>query len=124
MATPRSLVRMRSTLSGDGFSLNMDIDAATDALTPEDDLLMRIGEHIGQVSDSRCPIEYGDLIRSRRVTVDQGTVAVSYNTPYAVRQHEELDYQHDAGRQAKYLESAVADETGTVQRMVRDGMRL
>lgn len=31
--------------------------------------------------------------------------AVSYDTPYAVRQHEEMDYHHTAGRTAKYLEN-------------------
>ena len=31
--------------------------------------------------------------------------AVSYDTPYAVRQHEELDYHHAPGRTAKYLET-------------------
>ena len=30
--------------------------------------------------------------------------AVSYDTPYAIRQHEDLSYKHDAGRKAKYLE--------------------
>ncbi len=31
-------------------------------------------------------------------------VYVSYNTPYARRQHEELGYQHPRGGKAKYLE--------------------
>ncbi len=29
---------------------------------------------------------------------------MSYDTPYAIRQHEELDYRHAEGRIAKYLE--------------------
>ena len=31
-------------------------------------------------------------------------VYISFNTPYARRQHEELDYEHPRGRKAKYLE--------------------
>lgn len=31
--------------------------------------------------------------------------AVTYDTPYAVPQHEEMDYHHAPGRQAKYLET-------------------
>ena len=31
-------------------------------------------------------------------------VYISFNTPYARRQHEELDYQHSVGGKAKYLE--------------------
>jgi hypothetical protein len=33
------------------------------------------------------------------------TGQVSYNTPYAAIQHEELSYEHKPGRQAKYLET-------------------
>jgi len=32
------------------------------------------------------------------------TVYISFNTPYALRQHEELDYEHPRGGKAKYLE--------------------
>jgi hypothetical protein len=32
-------------------------------------------------------------------------VYISFNTPYARRQHEELDYEHPRGGKAKYLET-------------------
>jgi hypothetical protein len=32
-------------------------------------------------------------------------VYISFNTPYARRQHEELDYEHPLGGKAKYLET-------------------
>ncbi len=59
-------------------------------------------------SDTRVPIEEGTLSRSGHVSEDrqQLKVAVSYDTPYAVVQHEEMSFQHDAGREAKYLENA------------------
>jgi len=76
------------------------------------------------------PVETGTLRRSGTVTVgalpdseqvfedaragteqEQGqekgreqAVYVSFNTPYARRQHEELDYEHPKGGKAKYLE--------------------
>jgi len=78
------------------------------------------------------PIETGTLRRSGTVTVgglpdgaqvyeaaEAGTemkdafskeagkekaVYISYNTPYARRQHEELDWEHPLGGKAKYLE--------------------
>lgn len=34
---------------------------------------------------------------------------VSYNKPYAARQHEELSYRHKEGRQAKYLETPLKE---------------
>jgi len=34
---------------------------------------------------------------------------VSYNTPYAVYQHEDLTLHHEKGRKAKYLEDVIND---------------
>lgn len=60
------------------------------------------------LSDSRdeVPYDQGDLSRSGKVTVvTEGrtvTGAVSYDTPYAVRQHEDTTLRHDTGK-AGYL---------------------
>ena len=79
-----------------------------------------------------APIETGTLRRSGTVTVGkipnmemvfeaakagnemkdafpekigkEKAVYISFNTPYARRQHEELDYEHPRGGKAKYLE--------------------
>lgn len=53
------------------------------------------------------PLDEGPLLRSGEASVDasQRKGAVSYNTVYAPRQHEELTWRHDPGRQAKYLET-------------------
>jgi hypothetical protein len=69
-------------------------------------------EHVLQVSRGLVPIEEGTLERSGATDIDRGALraAVSYDTPYAVRQHEEMDYHHDAGRQAKYLEQPLNTE--------------
>lgn len=65
------------------------------------------------------PLEYGDL-RSSIVTIDASPSdlrsAVASDSPYAVAQHERLDYRHDDG-QAKYLENATRasrDEVGGI----------
>lgn len=73
------------------------------------------GEHLLEASNQRVPIEEGTLERSGTVTVDEANLdtIVSYDTPYAVRQHEELEYRHDEGREAKFLEKAL-DEEGAV----------
>ena len=54
------------------------------------------------------PRDKSTLVRSgtrevRRVG-DRIEGTVTYNTPYAARQHEELSYRHPRGGQAKYLE--------------------
>lgn len=74
-----------------------------------------------------APVKDGDLRGSGRGEINGRTVAegkpngsvsakgsapeaerlegiVSFSTPYAVRQHEELSYKHPQGGQAKYLE--------------------
>lgn len=76
-------------------------------------------EHVLSESTKVVPIEEGTLSRSGRATAEtQGAAAVaavSYDTPYAARQHEELDYRHDEGRTAKYLETPLLAEADTVR---------
>ena len=78
------------------------------------------GEHILKLARDRVPIEEGTLERSGRVTDDgEAVAAVSFDTPYAVRVHEDLGARHADGRQAKYLESAAAEGAQDVGRIVR-----
>jgi bacteriophage HK97-gp10 putative tail-component len=73
--------------------------------------LRQAGQEVGDdlLSDSRDEIPYdqGDLSRSGKVTVEATgsnvEVAVSYDTPYAVIQHEATDFAHQDGRKAHYL---------------------
>lgn len=65
-------------------------------------------------SIKEVPHATGTLARSATVTdaLSENAVYVSYNTPYAVRQHEDLNLRHPdprnpistPGRKAKYLE--------------------
>lgn len=65
-------------------------------------------EHLGDEAVQRTPVETGTLRASMKVTTDgRGTSAVSYNTPYAARQHEEIGWQHPGGGEAKFLENAM-----------------
>lgn len=68
-------------------------------------------EHLLGESRKLVPIEEGTLERSGAASAEQSggetRLAVSYDTPYAVMQHEAMHYQHDQGRQAKYLETAI-----------------
>jgi hypothetical protein len=59
-------------------------------------------------SNKLVPLDEGTLMHSGRATVDTESLEgmVSYDTPYAVVQHEALDFIHPNGRQAKYLEDA------------------
>jgi hypothetical protein len=63
-------------------------------------------EHVLTESRAVVPIDEGQLQAYSYALVDETdlTAAVTYDTPYAVRQHEEMSYRHAPGRQAKYLE--------------------
>lgn len=69
-------------------------------------------EHLLAESQRIVPLEEATLERSGVASVDEskGQAAVSYDTVYAVRQHEELTWRHDPGRQAKYLEQPFETE--------------
>ena len=78
--------------------------------------LMLAAEDVLEKSNRVVPIEDSDLLKSGHAwppdqvgIVGGGAMqaAVTYDTPYAVRQHEELTYRHDAGHTAKYLENTV-----------------
>ena len=75
-------------------------------------------EHVLGESTKVVPIEEATLSRSGKASAEtQGDVAVaavSYDTEYAVVQHERLDYRHDEGRTAKYLETPLLAEADTV----------
>jgi hypothetical protein len=77
-----------------------DAAAAALAAIAEDDL----GE-----SRNLAPIEEGTLIRSGFTEVDGKalTAQVAYDTPYAIRQHEDPTLKHDAGRKHHFLADTV-----------------
>lgn len=84
------------------------------------DGLQKAGEHILGVSNDHAPIEEGTMIRSSQVTVDADhkRAGISYDTPYAPEQHEDLTLHHDAGRNAKFLENAMNSERETALKII------
>jgi len=68
-------------------------------------------DHLASVSKDQVPLDQGPLKNSCAVDVNddgsQGTV--SYDTPYAVIQHENTHFHHQRGRKAKYLEDPAFD---------------
>lgn len=77
------------------------------------------GESVLEASNAKVPHEDGDLERTGAVSVDGTRAAISYrDVAYknqAVDQHENLTYKHDDGREAKYLEKALAERMPQVR---------
>ena len=66
--------------------------------------VMDCGQHLKGESQNQVPVDTHNLQRSPVVEmINKTTVEVSYNTEYALKQHEELGYKHNQGK-AKYLE--------------------
>lgn len=82
-------------------------------------------EHILAESNKIIPLDEGTLMRSGETSVDEGALegSVSYNSVYAVRQHEELTWNHAPGRQAKYLETAVNTSRADCARIIQQELR-
>lgn len=80
-------------------------------------------EHVLAESRKIVPLDEGTLERSGRVDVDGLDGAVSYDTVYAARQHEELTWRHAPGRMAKYLEIPMNRERDVVLRLMAVGLR-
>lgn len=66
-------------------------------------------DHLASVSKDQVPLDQGVLKASCAVDVnDDGSAGtVSYDTSYAVVQHENQQFHHQRGRKAKYLEDPV-----------------
>ncbi|WP_329422976.1 hypothetical protein [Streptomyces sp. NBC_01268] len=87
---------------------------------------LRLGaEHLLGEARRVVPIEEATLERSGVASVDEATLTagVSFDTPYAVRQHEDMDLRHDAGRTAKYLERPLVEQAGPINEIIAAQVR-
>lgn len=77
-------------------------------------------DHLLEAAQEITPIEEFDLIDTGTATSDasQLKAAVSFDGPYAVWQHEDLNLDHDPGRSAKYLETPFHGERDEILRII------
>jgi hypothetical protein len=47
------------------------------------------------------------------------SVDIVFEKPYAIVQHENLDFEHPNGRQAKYLETPIREDKDLIQEIIR-----
>ena len=77
-------------------------------------------EFLLEEANRTVPIEEATLTRSGTVSQEGLNAVVSYDTPYAARQHEELDWRHDEGRRAKWLELTFKEQRDRVIKFLAD----
>lgn len=84
-------------------------------------------EHVLTEANKHVPHDEGTLERSGRTGVastgDRVEGSVSYDTPYAVRQHEDMTLNHDGKGEAKWLENTLATEADTVGAIIATAIR-
>ncbi|WGJ86115.1 hypothetical protein [Gordonia sp. SMJS1] len=106
------------------MSFESDIDAVIAALEEAAERGLQAGADLLLDESNRlAPIETGDLIRSSNTAVDPERAVVGYNSVYGPRQHEDLSYRHDEGRQAKFLETAAHRHADRIIEAVADEFR-
>lgn len=106
--------------------MTLKIDQAIDIIrAAAADGLSRAAEMVLDESNKRVPIEDGDLRRSGKASEDREALAaaVSYDTDYAVIQHERIKYRHDAGRSFKFLEQAATSNAARAGQIIADTIR-
>lgn len=87
--------------------------------------LLLAAEHVLQQTQEVVPLDESPLMHSGTASVDEPslTAMVSYDTPYAVVQHERLDYRHAPGRTAKYVEGPLNASRAEVFALIAAQMR-
>lgn len=92
-----------------------DLDAAVRNIVTEG------GYALLEAANETVPTEDEDLKNSGMVAVDErGEVTVGYTAPYALRQHERMDYRHHGSGRAKWLERTAQERDA--QKRVGDAM--
>jgi hypothetical protein len=87
--------------------------------------LLLSAEHVLGKSQAVVPLDESPLMQSGTASVEESslTAMVSYDTEYAVAQHERLDYRHAPGRTAKYLEGPLNASREEVLALIAAQMR-
>lgn len=82
-------------------------------------------EELLTVANQRVPHDKGTLQRSGTASFDDTKIsgAVAYDTPYAVRQHEDTSLHHTDARRAKWLQLALQENAPRLRRHIADAIK-
>jgi hypothetical protein len=105
------------------WSIRLDLErVAKAAVTTAPTAAAKGMEHVRGVAAPLTPEESGKLVGEAYITVDGDEATLTYDGPYARRQHEELTWRHEKG-QAKYLEQPMHTEKPVVMQIVAKEIR-
>lgn len=105
------------------MSFRLDPQALAQVRKAAERAVADAGEHLLEQANRTVPIEEGTLARSGQATAQGMTTVVSYDSPYAVRQHEDTRLRHDQGRRAKWLQRTFEEESAQVGEFLAERIR-
>jgi hypothetical protein len=81
-------------------------------------------EFLLEQANRSVPLEESTLEKSGKASADPSTLtgAVSYDAPYARRQHEDVTIRHASGRRSKWLQNALTESTAGINRVIARSM--
>lgn len=87
--------------------------------------LKQAAEHVLTSTEPKVPWQTGDLERSGSTAVDQSALegVISFDQPYAIAQHEQLDWEHPLKGEPKFLETTLYEEAAVVRDMLAKAVR-
>lgn len=86
--------------------------------------LLLVANDLKQKSGERAPVDTGDLRGNCSVTVESiKKLRVGYSLPYALKQHEALEYNHERGGEAKFLENPYNENKDDYFRSIRSRVK-
>lgn len=81
-------------------------------------------EYLLEESNRTIPHETGHMQNTgKTTTLSWDEQAVSYDTPYAVRQHEDTRLRHDPGRRARWLALTLEEQEDRIVEFITKGIR-
>jgi hypothetical protein len=111
-----------------GFRVDLDLGPALEGIADGAEKGVRLAvEHLLTEANKQVPHDEGTLERSGATGVERSGAgargSVTYDTPYAVRQHEDMELNHHGKGRSKWLETTMAQEAGTVGKIIATSVR-
>ena len=104
------------------MSVTWNAKAADPMLDMLDKRLHGAALYLLAVANRTIPIETGQMMRSGAVSrPKRHERIVSYNTVYAVRQHEDVRLRHATGRRARWLAQALDEQRSRIVQFIGKG---
>lgn len=90
-----------------------------------DDAVDDAARSIAFESTNQVPFDKGTLKNTLRIEkTKEGVRVISYNTPYAVRLHENPQYNFKNGRKGKYLEDPLKQNKDTARNIFKAKLKV